>query len=83
MTPRIAQAPKPRKPPMAAEAAVPVARLKKLWRRFRQRRGLLRSASHKNPSRDARLSLLGQCVGLVDAAADLRAVIDEAKGETR
>ncbi len=65
---------------MTAEPTVPVARLEKLWRRFRRKR--------KRPYRDWSRKgddpavKYGEHSAWTDAAADLRAIIDEAeKGE--
>ena len=67
---------------MPAEPAVPVAKLEKLWRRFRHNR----NRSYKDFSRkgDDPAVKYGEYCAWSEAAADLRAVIDEAKkGETR
>ena len=71
---------------MPAEPAVPVARLEKLWRRFRQLRGRsLADAKDSGIIHNAEFSgkMTGMGGGYEEAAADLRAIIDEAKGETR
>ena len=70
-----------------AEPAVPIARLEKLWRRFRQLRGKsLADAKDPGIIHNAEFSgkMTGMGWGYEAAAADLRAVIDEVKkGETR
>ena len=71
---------------MLAELAVPVARLEKLWRRFRQKAGV-HLAAIDDPGIRHNAQFTGQERGqswaFKDAAVDLRAIIDEAKGETR
>ena len=74
---------------MLAEPAVPVARLEKLCRSLSARAGWYRSESLRE-SRNwnalgVRRAWTHQAVreAYRDAAAALRAVIDEAKGETR
>ena len=70
---------------MTPEPAVPVARLENLWRRLRQLRGMANAdARRANGARQPRMALFHGAVANTYrcAAADLRAVIDEAKGET-
>lgn len=72
---------------MPAEPAVPVARLKKLWRRFRRLAAGRRRVARRKSDEDALFGWAeqsGKAEGFEDAADDLRAIIDEAKkGETR
>ena len=57
---------------------VPIARLEKLWRRLRRRAAAHEGLTHGS----ARRYYWGMHNADEDAAADLRALIDEAKGET-
>ena len=60
---------------------IPVGRLEKLWRRYRQARGKAIAEARRAKHWDTQNSLYGQSLGFWYAAADLRKLIDEAKGE--
>ena len=64
-----------------AEPAVPVARLEKLWRRFRQKYGTHLAEVKAFDLAHSRGYARGRASGYLKAAADLRAVIDDAKKE--
>ena len=70
---------------MPIEPYVPVARLERLWRRYRHFRAqALRNAKHALSigAGEYQDKCMARMYAWEDAAADLRTVIDEAKKET-